>query len=89
MADNGDLHTEMTHIQSGWTNWKRVSGILCARRISLRVNGKVYIQDGCKTTTAMMYGPETWAVKKPGVEVGCGGNEDVKMDECSHQAGQN
>ena len=22
-------------------------------------------------------------------EVGCGGNEDVKMDEWSHQAGQN
>ena len=24
-----------------------------------------------------------------GEEVGCGGNEDVKMDEWSHQAGQN
>ena len=52
----------MTHrIQSGWKNWKRVSGILCDRRISLRVKGKVY-----KTVVrpAMMYGAETWAVKK-------------------------
>ena len=52
----------MTHrIQSGWQNWKRVSGILCDRRISLRVKGKVY-----KTVVrpAMMYGAETWAVKK-------------------------
>ena len=62
LAENGDLDAEMTHrIQSGWQNWKRVSGILCDRRISLRVKGKVY-----KTVVrpAMMYGAETWAVKK-------------------------
>ena len=30
LAENGDLDAEMTHrIQSGWQNWKRVSGILC------------------------------------------------------------
>ena len=42
-------------------NWKRVSGILCDRRISLRVKGKIH-----KTVVrpAMMYGAETWAVKK-------------------------
>ena len=62
MAENGDLDADMTHqIESGWTNWKWVSGILCDRRISLRVKGKVY-----KTVIrpAMMYGAETWAVKK-------------------------
>ena len=62
LAENGDLDAEMTHrIQSGWQNWKRVSGILCDRRISLRVKGKVY-----KTVVrpAMMYGAETWAVTK-------------------------
>ena len=32
MANNGDLDAEMTHIQPGWRNWKRVSGILCDRR---------------------------------------------------------
>ena len=61
IADNGDLDAEMTHrIQSGCKNWKRVSGILCDRRISLRVKGKVY-----KTVVrpAMIYGAETWAVK--------------------------
>ena len=41
LAENGDLDAEMTHtIQSGWKNWKRVSGILCDRRIRLRVKGK-------------------------------------------------
>ena len=62
MGENGDFDAEMTHrIQSGWKNWNRVSGILCDRRISLRVKGKVY-----KTVArpVMMYGAETWAVKK-------------------------
>ena len=38
---------------------------------------------------AMMCDAGTCAVKKAREEVGCGGNEDVKMDEWSHQAGQN
>ena len=50
LGENGDLHAEMTHrIQSGWKNWKRISGILCDRRISLRVKGE-RIQDSCKTS---------------------------------------
>ena len=61
VADNGDLDAEMTHIKSGWKNWKRVSEILCDRGIRLRVKWKVY-----KTVVrpAMMYSAETWAVKK-------------------------
>ena len=43
LAENGDLDADMTHrIQSGCKNRNRVSGILCDRRISLRVKGKVY-----------------------------------------------
>ena len=62
LAENGDLDAEMTQrIQSGWQNWKRVSGILCERRISLRVKGKVYKR---VVRPAMIYGAETWAVKK-------------------------
>ena len=42
IGESGDLDAEMTHrIQSGWKNWKRISGILCDRIISLRVKGKV------------------------------------------------
>ena len=62
MAENADLDAEMTHrIQSGWKNWKRVSGILYDRRISLRVKGKVY-----KTVVrpTIMYGAEKWTVNK-------------------------
>ncbi len=52
----------MTHIiQSRWKDWKRVSGILCDRIISLRVKGNV-----CKTVVrpAMIYSADIWAVKK-------------------------
>ena len=44
---NGDLDAEMMHIQSGWKNWKRVSGILCDRKISLKSMGKYtrWLQD--------------------------------------------
>ena len=86
LEDNGDLDAEMTHrIQSGWKSWKRVSGILCDRRMSLRIKGKVY-----KTVVrpAMMY--SAGAIEESTREaVGCGGNEDVKIDEWSHQAIQN
>ena len=62
LAEHGALDAEMARrIQSGWKNWKRISAILCDRRISLRVEWKVY-----KTVVrpAMMYGADTWAVKK-------------------------
>ena len=36
-------------IQSGWINWKRVSGILCDRRISIDGQGEI-IQNSCKTS---------------------------------------
>ena len=52
----------MTHrLKSGWKHWKMISGILCDRRTSFRVKGKVY-----KTVVrlALMYGAKTWAMKK-------------------------
>ena len=40
--------------------------------------------------TAVMYGAETWAVKKAQEKkFGCGRNKDVEMDMWSHKAGQN
>ena len=60
MDVNGDLAAEMTHIIR-MASWKSVSGILCDRKISLTVNGKVY-----KTVVRppLMYDAETGAVKK-------------------------
>ena len=56
LAEGRDLDAEMTHrTQSGCKNWKRVSGILCDRRIIVRIKGKVY---KAVVIEAMAYGAE-------------------------------
>ena len=61
-ADDGELGAEVTHrVQSGWKNWKRVSGVLCDRRINAKIKGKVY---RTVVRPALMYGAETWTLKK-------------------------
>ena len=48
-------------IQAGWKNWREVSGVLCDRRMPVKLKGKVY-----KTVVrpAMMYGMEATPIKK-------------------------
>ena len=48
-------------VESGWKNWKRVSGVLCDRRMNMKIKGKVY---RTVVRPALMYGAETWALKK-------------------------
>ncbi len=48
-------------VQSGWKNWKRVSGVLCDRRMYAKIKGKVY---RAVVRPALMYRAETWALKK-------------------------
>ena len=48
-------------MQAAWNNWKRTSGVLCDRRISARVNGKIY---KAVVRPALVYASETWAIKK-------------------------
>ena len=58
----GELDAEVTHIVcSGWKNRKRVSGVFCDRRMNVKINGKVY---RTVVRSALMYGAETWALKK-------------------------
>lgn len=48
-------------VQAGWSGWRKVSGVLCDRRVSARLKGKVY-----KTVVrpALLYGLETVAVRQ-------------------------
>ena len=52
-------------IQAGWMSWKRVSGVLCDRKLSARVKGKMYQS---VARPAMLYGMETVAVMERQVE---------------------
>ena len=52
-------------VQAGWNGWRRVSGIICDKRLPARVKGKVY---SSVVRPAMVYGLETVAVTKKQVE---------------------
>ena len=46
-------------IQAGWMSWRKVSGVLCNRKLSVKVKGKMYKS---VVRPAMLYGMETVAV---------------------------
>ena len=47
---------DVRRIQAGWVSWKKVSGVLCDRKLSARVKGKMYKS---VVRPAMLYGMET------------------------------
>ena len=62
VQSNGECGREVKkRVQAGWSGWRRVSGVICDRRVSARVKGKVY-----KTVVrrAMLYGLESVALTK-------------------------
>ena len=62
MVVDGGEELEITRrIQAGWKNWRDVSGVLCDRRMPVKLKGKVY-----KTVVrpAMLYGMEVTPIKK-------------------------
>ena len=52
-------------VQAVWNGWRRVSGVICDRRLPARVKGKVY---SSVVRPAMVYGLEIVAVTKKQVE---------------------
>ena len=52
-------------VQAGWNGWRRVSGVICDRRLPARVKGKVY---SSLVRPAMVYKLETVAITKKQVE---------------------
>ena len=56
------LHAvNMGNLQMGRKNWKRVSGVLCDRRMNVKIKGKVY---RTVVRPALMYGAETLVTTK-------------------------
>ena len=52
-------------VQAGWNGWRRVSGVICDKRLPARVKEKVY---SSVVRPSMVYGLETVAVTKKQVE---------------------
>ena len=66
MQESGGCEREVKkRVQAEWNGWRRVSGVICDRRLPARVNGKVY---NSVVRPAMVYGLETVTVTKKQVQ---------------------
>ena len=62
VQSNGECGREVKkRVQAGWNGWRIMSGVICDRRVSARVKGKVY---RVAVRPAMLYGLETVALTK-------------------------
>ena len=62
VEETGGMTIEISQrVSAAWRNWKRCSGVLCDRRMPVKLKGKVY-----KTVVrqALLYGAETWATTR-------------------------
>ena len=66
---SGNMEEEVKHrVQAGWNNWRSASGVLCDRKVPLRLKGKFH---RTVIRPAMLYGTETASMKR---------TEEKKMD---------
>ena len=66
VQESGGCEREIKRrVQAGWNRWRKVSGVICDRRLPARIKGKV-----CSSVVrpAMVYGLETVAVTKKQVK---------------------
>ena len=66
VQESGSCERELKRrVLAGWNGWRKISGVICDRRLPARVKGKVY---SSVVRPAMLYGLETLAVTKKQVE---------------------
>ena len=66
IQENGEIDEDINHrIKVGWQKWKNASGVLCDRKIPLRLKGKIYRM---VVRPALLYGAECWPIKKAQVQ---------------------
>ena len=62
VQESGSYEREIKkRVQAEWNGWRRVSGVICDKRLPARVKGKVY---SLVVRPATVYGLETVAVTK-------------------------
>ena len=58
---SGEIEVDVSHcIQVGWLKWRRVSGVLCDKKVPLKLKEKFY---RITVRPALLYGTECLAVK--------------------------
>lgn len=60
-AGGGCLSAVMARVRVGWMKFRELSGVLCGRKWSVKMKGRVY--KAC-VRAAMVYGGETWVMRK-------------------------
>ena len=65
VQESGSCEREVKRVCSGWNGWRKVSGVICNKRLPARVKGKVY---SSVVRPVMMYGLETMAITKKQAE---------------------
>ena len=66
VEEGGELDREVERkAQAGWCKWREASGILCDKRMPLKLKGKYY---STVVRPVMTYASECWAVKKSHVQ---------------------
>jgi len=66
IQENGEIDEDINHrIKVGWQKWRNASGVLCDRRIPLRLKGRLYRM---VIRPALLYGVECWSIKKSHIQ---------------------
>ncbi|XP_060172285.1 uncharacterized protein LOC132603305 isoform X1 [Lycium barbarum] len=66
IQENGDIEDDVSHrIGAGWMKWRLASGVLCDKKVPLKLKGRFY---KVVVRPTLLYGAECWAVKSSHVQ---------------------
>ena len=66
VEEGGELDREVERkVQAGWCKWREASGVLCDKRMPMKLKGKFY---SAVVRPAMTYSSECWAVKQSHIQ---------------------
>ena len=61
VQNDGEIEADVNHrIQARWLKWRRASGVLCDKKVPLKLKGKFY---RAAVRLTLLYGTECWTVK--------------------------
>ncbi|KAF3624282.1 putative pre-mRNA-processing factor 6-like [Capsicum annuum] len=66
IQENDEIDEDVSNrIGDGWMKWRRASGVLCDKKVPLKLKGKFY---RVAVRPAMLYGAECWSVKNSHIQ---------------------